>query len=65
MINRLTERLRPYADQLKAASAAGDAGAKQVITLYNMHCDCPNDPGAYVLCDATFDDWLVIRNKGG
>lgn len=64
MINQLSARLRPYAEQLKAASAAGDKAAQQVITLYRMHCDCPNDPGAYALCDVAMDDWLakIVRN---
>lgn len=56
-MNPLTELIRPYVDELKAQAAAGNVKAKQVISLYEMHCDCPSDRGAPALCEAAFKDW--------
>lgn len=58
MTNPLTEKLRPHVDAIKRGAEGGDARAREVITLYRMHCDCPSDPGAFALCGAAFDEWL-------
>ena len=46
---------------LQDAAAAGDAKAQQIIAPYRMHCDAPNDPGAFALCDAVADEWPAAR----
>jgi hypothetical protein len=56
--NPLTELLRGHRMALIKAASNGDMGAVQVIKLYQMHVDCPSDPGAPALCEATFKDWL-------
>jgi hypothetical protein len=42
----------------------GDRKAQQVIDLYRMHCDCPNDPGAPPLCEAAFHEWRKRIHAG-
>ena len=53
----LADKLRPHVADLQAAARKGDATAKQVISLYQMHLRCPSDPAAPALCEVTFDDW--------
>lgn len=53
----LADKLKPYVAVIEAAAAAGDLGAKQIITLYQMHVRQPSDPGAPALCEAAFNDW--------
>lgn len=57
----LADKLRPHVEDIKKASAEGDEKATEIITLYQMHVACPQDPGAPALCEATFNDWLKKR----
>lgn len=59
--NPLTERLRPYVDELNAARDAGDQMAISVVSLYHLYVACPRDLGAPALCEAAFNDWLKRR----
>ena len=52
----LTERLRPHVQAIENAAQGGDEKARQIITLYGMHMRSPQDPGAFTLCEAAFDD---------
>ena len=63
MSDNLTERLRPHVGDIISAAQAGDAGAKQIITLHRMWMASPRDPGAPALCEAAFDDWMKGRSK--
>ena len=68
MSGKLTERMKPYVEQIIASANDGDENAKQVISLHRMHVACPSDPGAPALCEAAFDAWLAPRaalSKGG
>ena len=60
-VNPLTEKLRSYVEEIKFEAKLGNIKAQQIIKLYRMHCDCPNDQGAFALCEATFDDWIKNR----
>lgn len=57
----LADKLRPHVAAIQMAASGGDAKAQQIVSLYKMHCACPNDPGAPALCEATFDDWMKER----
>lgn len=59
--NPLTETLRPHVKAIKADAESGNPRAREIITLYEMHRDCPNDPGAYGCCQAAFDEWWRDR----
>lgn len=59
----LADKLRPHVTAIQSAAAAGDHGAQQVVTLYQMHVRCPADPGAPALCEAAFDEWITRRNQ--
>lgn len=54
----LADKLRPHVPAIELAASHGDAGAREIITLYQMHCACPSDPGAPALCEAAFDNWI-------
>ncbi len=58
----LVKTLRPHVDAIKSAAAAGDKRASQVISLYEMHRACPNDPGALALCGVVFADYLATKD---
>lgn len=57
----LADKLRPHVEALKADAAHGNHKAEQVIRMYQMHCTCPNDPGAPVMCESYFGEWLKER----
>lgn len=57
----LADELRPYVEELKADKAAGNQKAKQVISLYQMHVACPQDPVAPALCKTAFEDWKKAK----
>lgn len=57
----LSDRIKPYATEITRSAAAGNVRAKEVISLYRMHVNCPTDPGAVGLCTAAFDEWLQHR----
>lgn len=54
----LAEKLKPHVSKILAAHKAGDRSATNIITLYEMHRSCPNDPAAPALCEAAFTDWI-------
>lgn len=58
-MNPLTELLRPHVATLETEARAGDAKARQVINLYQMHVACPRDPAAPAFCRAAFEEWLA------
>jgi hypothetical protein len=60
-VSPLTAKLRPHVDALKADAAAGDKDAQGVIRWYQMHCRCPGDPGAPVICEKAFEAWQQRR----
>lgn len=60
--NPLTELLRPHVAELIRSSAAGNKKARDVITWYEMHRKCPHDPGAPVVCEAAFKDWMKSQH---
>jgi hypothetical protein len=59
----LAEKLKPHVKSIEFASKCGDTAATQIIKLYEMHRNCPSDPGAPALCEAAFDDWMRARRK--
>lgn len=59
--NPLTEKLRPHVQAIQSAASSGDAKAAEIMTLYRMHCDAPNDPGAYAICHAVADEWIAAN----
>lgn len=61
-MSTLADKIRPHVKDIVAAHKAGDESATQIITLYEMHCRSPYDPGAPALCEATFDDWMKARS---
>lgn len=63
MTDRLTEKLRPHASDIKAAAYAGDAKAIEIIKLHRMWCDVPHDHAAPALCEAAFDEWINKRSR--
>ncbi len=54
----LADKLKPYVPAIIDAADSGNAGARQIIQLYRLHCACPSDPGAPALCEAALDDWI-------
>lgn len=62
-MNPLTRGLKPYVKDIEADAMQGNQHAKRIITFYQMHCACPNDPGARAFCEVEFDLWL--REGGG
>jgi hypothetical protein len=61
--NPLTELLRGHRMALIKAANNDDMGAVQIIKLYQMHVDCPSDPGALALCEAALKNWLNSKRK--
>lgn len=57
----LADKLRPYVEELKAEAGLGGPLATQIITWYEMHRTCPGDPGAPVVCEQYFNEWLGKR----
>jgi isocitrate lyase len=53
----ITAEIKPFVKEIIADAGAGQSDAAKVIQLHRMHCSAPNDPGAYGLCCAAFDDW--------
>lgn len=61
----ITEELRPYVARIQRDCQSG-SGERQkhaaaIINLHTMHCRAPQDPGAYGLCCAAFDEWLKLQ----
>ena len=61
--NPLTKMLRPYVADLKRDAVNGNNDAAQTIKWYQMHCSCPRDPGAPVVCEEMFKAWLTSRHS--
>jgi len=55
--NPLSKLLRPHVARIKTSAAGGNRQAAQIIQLYRMYQDCPNDPGAPALCEQFFREW--------
>lgn len=64
-MSAIAEKLKPFVKEIVAAHEAGDAGATQIIKLYEMHRVCPQDHAAPALCESVFDDWMKARKAEG
>ena len=52
------KKIKEHAPYLEKDAERGSPLAKQVISLYQMHFNSPQDPGALGLCMAAYSDWL-------
>lgn len=60
---RLEVLVKPHVEALIQAKNRGDKNAAQVIICYNMHVQCPGDPGAVGLCEAALGAWLRSKDE--
>lgn len=59
----LSETIRPHVAAIESSASHGNKKALMIISLYQMHVKCPNDPGAAGLCQAAFDDWMKSQRS--
>jgi hypothetical protein len=59
----ITAELKPFVDDIVEDARKGQSDALNVIRSHKMHCAAPNDPGAYGICCAAFDDWKKRTGK--
>lgn len=58
----LADELHPYCSEIKRDAERGNRRAEQVLSMYQMHRECPSDPSAPTLCRFFFRDWLGKRD---
>jgi hypothetical protein len=63
----LTEKIKPFVQQIIEDADKGNPQAQQVIALHRMHVSCPSDPAAPALCETAFDEWkkMIEESKRG
>lgn len=61
--NDLSTRIKPYSTEITKSAAAGNVRAKEIISLYRMHVNCPSHPDIAGLCAAALDGWLRARGR--
>lgn len=64
----ITAEIKPHVTAIIADANSGEVNkrsiaASRVISLHRMHCSAPQDPGAYGLCCAAFDEWKDETGK--
>lgn len=59
MSERFYKAIAQHGKAIGKAASQGDAGARRIMQLYEMHYACPGDPGALGLCEAVLNEWIA------
>lgn len=57
MTRDITADMKPHVKKIVSQSHQGDVQAQRIIDLHRMHVACPQDPVAYGILCAAFDEW--------